>query len=281
MKKGGTIIWNGSPYDAELSIEAVNRTKANPAVLLDEINSSRKIDVNLITTITGALSAPDFYFDIEIPNASTLVTSELDFKLSNPDDKLTQFFSVLATGSFINLDQSNTDFNGNAAISGTISEKASKVLTEMLKSSNDEFQVGVTYDKGSTNSVEDVTTDDQLGILVSGKIADKVTVSGKVGVPVGSNTSSSVIGEVEVMVPLNKAETFQAKAYNRQNEIQFDVIDGEGYTQGVGISYRFEFDNSKEFFEKIGLKKTEEEKNKAKRTKDSIKAEKRITSKKN
>ena len=281
MKKGGTIIWNGSPYDAELSIEAVNRTKANPAVLLDEINSSRKIDVNLITTITGALSAPNFDFDIEIPNASTLVTSELDFKLNNPDDKLTQFFSVLATGSFINLDQSNTDFNGNAAISGTISEKASKVLTEMLKSSNDEFQVGVTYDKGSTNSVEDVITDDQLGILVSGKIADKVTVSGKVGVPVGSNTSSSVIGEVEVMVPLNKAETFQAKAYNRQNEIQFDVIDGEGYTQGVGISYRFEFDNSKEFFEKIGLKKTEEEKAEIKRKKDSIKVERRMLSKKN
>lgn len=277
MKKGGTIVWNGSPYDAELNIEAVNRTKANPAVLLDEINSSRKIDVNLITTINGALSAPNFDFDIEIPNASTLVTTELEFKLSNPDDKLTQFFSVLATGSFINLNQSNTDFNGNAAISGTISEKASKVLTEMLKSSSGEIQVGVSYDAGSANSVEDVTTDDQLGILVSGRIADKVTVSGKVGVPVGSNTNSSVVGEVEVTMPLNEAETFQAKAYNRQNEIEFDAIDGEGYTQGVGISYRFDFDNSNEFFEKIGLKKTKEEKVKAKKTKDSIRTQKNLS----
>lgn len=280
MKKGGTIIWNGSPYDAELNIEAVNRTKANPAVLLDEINSSRKIDVNLITKLTGSLSETKFDFDIEIPNASTLVTSELEFKLNNPDDKLTQFFSLLATGSFINLEQSNTDFNGSAAITGTISQKASKLLTEMMKSSNEEIQVGVTYEKGSTNSVEDVITDDQLGILVSGRIADKVIVNGKVGVPVGSNTNSNIIGEVEIIYPINEAETLQAKAYNRQNEIQFDVIDGEGYTQGVGISYRFDFDNSKEFFEKVGIKKTEEEKEQAKKKKDSIKVAKKLSSRK-
>lgn len=278
MRQGGTIVWNGSPFDAELNIEAVNHTKANPAVLLDEIKSSRKIDIDLVTTLTGSLSDTNFGFDIEIPNASTLVKSELDFKLSNPDDKLTQFFSLLATGSFINLEESNTNFNGGAALSGTISEKASRLLSQMLKSSNDEIQIGVTYDKGQTNTVQDVTTDDQLGILVSGRIADKVIVSGKVGVPVGSNTNSNIIGEVEVVYPINEAETLQAKAYNRQNEIQFDVIDGEGYTQGVGISYRFEFDNAKEFLSKIGLKKTEKEKKQAQKANDSIKAAKKLKS---
>ncbi len=96
--------------------------------------------------------------------------------------------------------------------------------------------------------------------------------------PVGSNTNSNVIGEVEVKFPLNAAETFQAKVYNRQNEIQFDVAEGEGYTQGVGISYRFDFNNGGEFMEKLGLRKTAEEKEMTKDQRDSareqMKAEK-------
>lgn len=60
--------------------------------------------------------------------------------------------------------------------------------------------------------------------------------------------------------------------YNRQNEIQFDVVEGEGYTQGAGISYQFDFDNVNEFFNKIGVKRTEEEKKAAKKKKDSLKA---------
>ena len=63
---------------------------------------------------------------------------------------------------------------------------------------------------------------------------------------------------------------------NKQNEIEFNVVDGEGYTQGLGISYQFNFDNSKEFFEKVGLKKTDEEKLLTKEQRDSIRLERRI-----
>ena len=223
VESGGSIIWDGNPYNAQVDITAVNYTKANPAVLLDEIASSRKIDVELYTTITGNLSSPSFYFDVKIPNASSIVASELEFKLRNEDDKLTQFFSLLATGSFAATANNRTNFDGNAAIAGTLAQKGSQLLSNMLESENDNFEVGVTYDIGTDNSVQDVTTDDQLGVEVSGRIADKVIVSGKVGVPVGSNTNSNVIGEVEVKIPLNDAETLQAKMYNRQNEIQFDV----------------------------------------------------------
>ncbi|MCF6297818.1 MAG: translocation/assembly module TamB [Flavobacteriaceae bacterium] len=269
VKKGGTVIWNGNPYDAELNIVAINNTKANPSILLNEVSSSRKIDVELITLISGTLSAANFEFDINIPNASSLVSSELEFKLNNDDEKLTQFFSLLATGSFINLDQRNAAF-GNAAISGTIAQKASNILNQILKTNNDFFEIGVTYDVGRTNSVEDVITDDQLGLSVSVGITDRVTVNGKVGVPVGSNTNSRVIGEAEIVLPLNEAETFKVKAYNRQNEIQFDALEGEGYTQGVGISYQFDFDNGNEFLQKLGLKKTKEQKEAAKKKKDSL-----------
>ena len=276
VQRGGTIIWDGNPYNATLDILAINYTRANPAILLEGIASSRKIDVELHTGITGSLLAPDFSFDVIIPNASSSVVSELEFKLRNEDDKLTQFFSLLATGSFAATSNNRTSFDGNAAIAGTIAQKASQLLSSMLESDNENFQVGVTYDIGTDNSVQDVTTDDQLGLEVSGRIADKVVVSGKVGVPVGSNTNSNIIGEVEVRVPLNEAETFWGKVYNRQNEIQFDVIEGQGYTQGVGISYSFDFNNGGEFMEKLGLKKTEEEKLLTRDQLDSLKLEKKM-----
>ncbi|NOQ92755.1 MAG: translocation/assembly module TamB, partial [Flavobacteriaceae bacterium] len=125
VKKGGTIVWDGSPFDAELNIEAVNHTKANPAVLLDEIASSRKIDVDLITIITGSLSSPNLEFDVQIPNASSIVSSELDFKLNKEDDMLNQFIALLVTGSFSSTEQDKTNFDSNAAIAGTIAQKAS------------------------------------------------------------------------------------------------------------------------------------------------------------
>ncbi len=275
--KGGTIAWDGNPMEANLNIEALYHTRANPAVLLDEISSSRKIDVDLKTSISGNLSNPDFGFDVIIPKASSTVASELEFKLKDEDDKLNQFISLLVTGSFSNTDKEKTNFNSNEALAGAIAQKASQLMSNMLGSDNENFQVGVTYDIGTNNSsVQDVTTDDQLGVEVSGRIADKVIVNGKVGVPIGSNTNSNIIGEVEIIVPLNEAETFQAKVYNKQNEIQFTVAEGEGYTQGIGISYQFNFDNSKEFFEKVGLKKTEEEKLMTKEQRDSVRYERRV-----
>ncbi len=276
VQRGGTIIWDGNPYNATLDILAINYTKANPSVLLEGIASSRKIDVELHTSIKGKLSSPDLSFDVKIPNASSNVANELDFKLRSEDDKLTQFFSLLATGSFAQTSNNRTNFDGNAAIAGTIAQKASQLLSNMLESENDNFQVGVTYDIGTQNTVQDVITDDQLGVEVSGRIGDKVIVSGKVGVPVGSNTNSNVIGEVEVKVPLNEPETFQAKVYNRQNEIQFDVIEGQGYTQGVGISYSLDFNNGKEFLEKVGLKRTEEEKLLTRDQRDSVRLERKL-----
>ena len=78
VQRGGTIVWDGNPYNARLDILAINYTRANPAILLEGIASSRKIDVELHTGITGQLSSPDFTFDVVIPNASSNVASELE-----------------------------------------------------------------------------------------------------------------------------------------------------------------------------------------------------------
>jgi len=93
-------------------------------------------------------------------------------------------------------------------------------------------------------------------------------------VPVGTNTSANIVGEVEVQLPLNDEGTLNAKAYSRQNDIEYDVTDAEGYTQGVGLSWRVDFDNGKELKEKIFPSKKKNQKNQKK--KDSIKTAKNL-----
>ncbi len=263
VKKGGTIDWTGNPYNANLNIEAIYHTKANPGVLLENAKGNRNIDVDLITKIKGKLFESNMEFDVFLPNASSTVNSELQFKLNNSDKKMTQFFSLLTTGSFFSQDSNN--FDSNAVITGTISERISSVLSDILNKEGNNFQLGFVYDVGSYDRLSNFKTEDQLGITVSSKISKKFTVNGKVGVPVGANNQSSVIGEVEISTPLNKSESLTSRIFNRQNQIQFAVADQEGYTQGVGISYRVDFDNLKELFKK-GKPKT----NRKQAIKDSI-----------
>ena len=276
VKKGGTIYWSGSPFDAYLNIEAIHQVKANPSILLENLNTTRDIDVDLTTKITGELFNSNMNFDIDLPNASTLIQSELAYKINDEDKKMLQFFSLLGSGTFIN--PNNIDFanSSNALIYGTLSEKITNVVSDLISNKGDLIKVGFKLDLGetNTNNLEQLKTDDQVDITFKTNLYKKISVNGAVGVPIGSNTQSSIVGEIEVDAPLNKAETFKAKMYSRRNEVQFDVLDSEGYTQGLGISYQFNWDSATEFLEKLGLKKTKEEKEKKRLEKELLKKKK-------
>jgi hypothetical protein len=143
------------------------------------------------------------------------------------------------------------------------------VLSDILNKDGGDLQIGVNYDVGNTDRFKNFKTDDQLEISASARINKKFTINGKVGVPVGSRTQSNVVGEVEIATPLNKSESLKGRIFNRQNQIQFAVADQEGYTQGLGLSYRIEFDNLKDLFKKLNKKNK-------KKKKDSILQKKKL-----
>ncbi len=253
VQKGGTISWSGNPYNAELDLTAVYRTKANPAQLLDNINSSRKIPVDLYTKITGGLFDSKQEFDIKIPNANAAITSELDFILNDNDlnKKMQHFSFLLAFGTFYN---ENIGVSAGNGITGTASEIAAGILSNMINSKDDKFHLGVGYSQGNNNGdLGSFNTDNQVDVSVSTQLSDRVLVNGKVGVPVGQNTQSSVVGEVKVEVLLNEEGSLRATAFNRQSNVQFQ--EDEGDTQGIGISYQVNFNNLKDLRKKLGLKK--------------------------
>jgi len=266
--KGGTISWDGNPYEADLNITAVYTTKANPAILLENFNTNRKIDVDLITNISGSLFNSTQEFEIEIPNSNSVIANELDFVLNNGnnDFKVRQFLNLLALNQFASPDRA--DFDGQDLISGTTGSAIGAILSDMISSDKIQFDVGYNT-SGNQQNPQDILLDDTVDVSLTTQVSDRVIINGKVGVPVGAQTQSSVVGEVKVEVLLNESGNFRGVIFNRQNEIQYSAQE-EGYTQGIGLSYQVNFNSLSELLTKIGLKKKEAKKQEIVKKKDSV-----------
>ncbi|MDB4226171.1 translocation/assembly module TamB, partial [Flavobacteriaceae bacterium] len=132
--KGGTISWSGNPYEANLNVTAVYTTNANPAVLLENFNTNRKIPVDLITNISGSLFNSKQDFDIEIQNSNSTIASELNFVLNDNDvnSKMRQFLTLLAAGTFANPNGGN--INGSELLTGTTSNAIGSILSDIISS---------------------------------------------------------------------------------------------------------------------------------------------------
>ena len=274
IQKGGTVSWNGDPYEANLEVTAIYKAKANPGVLLQNFNSNRKIEVDLVTKITGGLFSSKQDLNIELTNVDPTIASELEFILNdnNVNEKTTQFISLLAFGNFVNPDK--VDFNAGETISNTASSAVAAAFSSLLNNPDSKFQLGLDYQQGNSgNDVDRLNTDNQVDVSVSTQVSDRVIINGKVGVPVGAQTQSSVVGEVKVEVLLNKEGNFRGVIFNRQNEIQYSTEE-EGYTQGVGLSYQVNFNSLLDLLKKISGKKKQKKKLKSTLKKDTLNTQK-------
>ena len=255
IQKGGAVSWNGNPSEANLDVTAIYKAKANPGVLLQNFNSNRKIEVDLVTRITGGLFSSKQDLDIQLTNVDPTIASELEFVLNdnNINEKTTQFISLLAFSNFVNPDK--LDFNAGATISSTATSAVAAAFSNLLSTPDDKFQLGLDYQQGNNgNDIDRLNIDNQVDVSVSTQLGDKVIINGKVGVPIGAQTQSSVVGEVKVEVLLNKEGNFRGVIFNRQNEIQYSTEE-EGYTQGVGLSYQVNFNTLSGLLKKIVKKK--------------------------
>lgn len=259
IQKGGTISWSGNPYEANLDVTAIYKAKANPGVLLQNFNSNRKEEIDLVTRISGSLFNSKQDLDIQLTNVDPTIASELEFVLNdnNVNEKTTQFISLLAFGTFRNPDRANFDVNNT--LTGTASSAIAAAFSNLLNSPDSKFQLGVDYQQGERgNDIDRLNIDNQVDVSVSTQVSERVIINGKVGVPLGTQTQSSVVGEVKVEILLNQEGNFRGIIFNRQNEIQYSQQE-EGYTQGVGLSYQVNFNTLSELLTKIGLMKKAEE----------------------
>ena len=226
---------------AKLNLEAVTTNiTANPNVLLENTTFNKKIPTEVSILITGELNAPQSDFNINFPNVSSVLKSDLDYKLQDKDFRQRQAFALLATGGFFAEKETN--------FFGSLFEKANSIFGDVLSDGENKLQLGVNYQLG--NRQQEIS--DRALVTLTTQINDKISINGNVGVPVGGLTQSYIVGNVEVEMRLNTDGTLTAHVFNRENDLNSNTIGQNiGYTQGLGLSYRVDFDDFKELLHKL------------------------------
>jgi hypothetical protein len=95
-------------------------------------------------------------------------------------------------------------------------------------------------------------TNNELEFALSTQMFNnRVTVNGNIGNNANptSTNNSNIVGDFEVNVKLNQSGKIQLKAYNRSNNNL--IYETAPYTQGIGLSFKEEFNTFDELFTKL------------------------------
>jgi hypothetical protein len=162
--------------------------------------------------------------------------------LVNTDEKMTrQFLSLLVLKSFL----PEQNFSGQDLGSTTLMSNASELLSAQIGGLISLFNlpipldVNVDYSANMQNS-----TGAGFGIDVSTQLFDRVILNGSASNITNSNRS--FIGDIEMEVLLGKQENTRFKVFSKSRDYFSD--DMESNRNGIGLSYRSQFDRFIDIF---------------------------------
>ena len=207
----------------------------------------KRIPVDLTLRLRNSLLTPEISFDISLPTADEDTKSKVKSVLyvSNQEENIQelnkQVFSLLVLNRF--LPPPGVDgVAGNAGLEKTAtSELLSNQLSNWLSKISNEFDIGVNYRPG------DEISSQELELALSTQLFnDRLVIDSNFGLsdrqnsPTGQN-NNNLIGDVTLEYKISKDGKLRVKAFNKSN--QFSLLEiNSPYTQGVGISYKEEFD---------------------------------------
>lgn len=245
VKKYGSIVWEGDPMRARLNLEAIyDNIRANPAVMLENTTVNQKVPVIVTIGITGNLNNPEPDFFIDFPTISSVLKSEIETKLNDKDTRQTQALYLLATGNFLSYD-GNTSQSGMA---NNLFETFTGVFNDIIGEENSNFNLGL--DVVTADRTPGRETDGSVGFTGSFEINERISVNGKLGVPIGGINDAAVVGNVEILYRVNEDGSLNMRVFNRENDITY-IGEGIGYTQGIGVSYQVDFNTFRELITKV------------------------------
>lgn len=240
------IAWEGNPYNAILNLEAIYNTNANPGVLLDNTSVNQKTPVDVVIGVKGTLTNPEPDFNINFPNVSSVMKAEIETKLADKDTRSKQAIFLLSTGSFLSAEGLSQAQYSNFAF-----ETAGSILGKLFNDDSGNMQIDLNYFQADKSAIN--PNDGRVVATISTKVSDRITINGKVGVPVGGLNESTIVGNFELKYRVNEDGTLNLRVFNRENDITY-LGQGVGYTQGLGVSYQVDFDTFKELVNKIFTK---------------------------
>jgi hypothetical protein len=243
VKKNGYIAWEGDPFSANLDLQAIYQTTANPAVLINNSSFNKKIPVDVIIDLKGTINSPEPDFIINFPNVSSVLKSEIQTKLDDPSTRQTQALYLLSTGGFL-----SDEGLSQSQLTNNLFETAGNLFSGIFGKQGDNLNVDIGYIQAER--ILGIQNDSRVVASISSKINERITINGVVGVPVGGINESAVVGNFELQYRVNEDGTLNLRVFNRENDINY-IGQGIGYTQGLGMNYEVDFDTFKELVNKI------------------------------
>lgn len=273
VRRGGTIVWTGDPFDATMNLSAYyrNLTAAPYKFILEYLatdeetvkaQSSTKVDLKML--LNGSLFNPDISFDLEFPNVvDNKIKSYIDSKLKivkeDKNELNRQVFGLVVLGDFLPSNESAT--TGRVVIgtglntltellSSQFSMYVSDLLTEIVGTNGviSSIDVDVNY---RISEYEDIDLDNtirgnelQVG-LRNGLFNDRLVISGNVNYD--DAVGNQITSNFEVEWVITKDGRWRMRAYNSGEVVVSDYRN----KAGVGVSFRREFSSLKELFQTV------------------------------
>jgi hypothetical protein len=199
--------------------------------------------------LTKSLSNPEIKFDIELPTAEDNIRDKVEQYINSEEDMNKQILSLLVLGKFYTPEYLRGSYVGanNNVVGSTASELFSNQLSNWLSKISNDFDVGVNYRPGNQ------ITNDEIELALSTQMFnDRVSINGNIGNNSSQRTSANsngIVGDADVNVKITNNGKLQLKAYNHANNNL--IYETSPYTQGVGLSYREDFNDFDELWQKL------------------------------
>lgn len=236
---GGTITWTGSPYDANLNLQAYYKVRTNVGELSPELLTSGQQEINVYLNLTESLMKPTIGFDIKAPKANEADKAILAQVTSNKDELNRQFFSLLLWRKFQPM-KGSTRASGGAAL-----DLVSQQINSLLSQVSQDYKLNV-----DMNS--DLYGQNEYAVgIQKGFLDDQLVITGSVGARnsnTGGSAQSSLIGDIEIEYKLNRDGTFRVNVFNESNDTRVIQTQNRGqFKQGIGVYYKEDFHTLDDF----------------------------------
>ena len=271
IKSGSTIVWNGDPLDADISINAIYTVRASPIDLVAaQMTGLSETDKNaykqrypflVLLKLRGAILKPEIGFEIQLrPEDKGILGGAVNTKLSmlneDPSALNKQVFALLVLGRFIQENPLVTEGSNGAStvvratvgkfLSAQLNKMSSKVLTGVELNfdvqSYDDYSSGQSQGRTQVDiGLKKQLFNDRLTVQVGGVVDVE-------GAKAKQNSASDITGDATIEYKLTKDGRYRLKGF-RHNQYE-GAIDGQLVETGAGLIYVRDFNTWKEFLKK-------------------------------
>ena len=254
FSEGGTIVFSGDPYDAQLDLQAQHIVNG---VSLSDLNIGQSfantVRVNCLMNITGQPRAPIVDFDFDILNVNSNEKQMVRNVINGQDEMRQQVIYLLAIGRFYpqgannaaeNESQRNsTSLAMQSLLSGTLSGQLNSMLGQVIKNDNWNFGANIsTGDEGWNNA-------EYEGIINGRLLNNRLLINGQFGYRDNATTTTpSFIGDFDIRYLLSPNGNLALKVYNQTNDRYFTRSSLN--TQGIGIIMKKDFNGWRSLFQR-------------------------------